>query len=289
MSRIEQLLALTDGVHPDVDAETYHARAIGVVGKGALDRIHHAPAVYRAWIDGLEKADTPALRFGRALHLAILEPARFEQTYVLAPDFGSLRKNDATGTTTEQGRENKKRRDDWHEAHKAAVILDSADGVRMLGMIRAIVAHPLARPLLERGLPEATVIAKCPETGLRAKVRPDDLRDDIGTIVDVKRSEDASPKGFARSIAKYRYHVQDALYRTIAGQAGLPIRHFVFVAVEPEAPYLVAVHSLTEDALRAGHNAWRLDARTLADCLSKDQWPGYDARIHELSLPSWAS
>jgi exodeoxyribonuclease VIII len=210
--------------------------------------------------------------------MALLEPALFARTYLVAPDFGDQRKTD-----------NKKRKADWVAQHARAVVLDSKDGVKMLGMVRAVVAHPLARPLLERGLPEATVIGRCPVTGLRAKVRPDDLREDIGTIVDVKRARDASPRGFARSVADYRYHVQDALYRAVVREVGPDVRHFVFVAVEPEPPHLVAVHSLDLDALRVGHREWQKDAETLARCLEADTWPGYPETINEITLPPWAA
>ena len=110
----------------------------------------------------------------------------------------------------------------------------------------------------------------------------------LGTIADIKSTEDASPDEFRRSIGRYRYHVQDALYRAIFGETGFSVANFIFIAAEKQYPHLVAVHAIDREALDAGHAAWQRDAATLARCLESNVWPGYEERIHEVSLPPWA-
>lgn len=62
--------------------------------------------------------------------------------------------------------------------------------------------------------------------------------------VDLKTARDASPNGFTRAIADHSYDVQRAWYldalRWLTGETA----EMVFVAVEKEPPYLVAVHQL---------------------------------------------
>jgi len=220
--------------------------------------------------------------------MRLLEPDRFRRTYVLAPHFGSLRKNDADGTTTEQGKENKKRRDEWVAAHKESIILPAGEGDALLGMINAIAEHKLARMLLEKGSPEVTAKWSCPATGLPAKVRSDSVRPEIAVISDIKALEDASDDGFRKALSRYGYHRQDALYRAIFGEAGVTIRRFIFIAVEKAAPYLVKLHECTDDAFNAGHASWQRDAATLARCVESGVWPGYPETINKVDLMPWA-
>jgi hypothetical protein len=78
-------VSMTDGLAYGVDAGEYHQKALGVVSKSALDRIHKSPAHYRAWLEGGER-DTPAMSFGRAFHCYVLEPEVFAATYAVVPD-----------------------------------------------------------------------------------------------------------------------------------------------------------------------------------------------------------
>lgn len=102
-------------------------------------------------------------------------------------------------------------------------------------------------------------------------------------IVDLKTTLDASPAGFAKSVAKFRYHVQRAHY-----SEGFDIGNFVFVAVEKTPPYLVAVYVLDEQAEIKGQELRDRDIQLYMDCLENDFWPGYSEDIEELSLPNWS-
>jgi hypothetical protein len=99
----------------------------------------------------------------------------------------------------------------------------------------------------------------------------------------VKTTEDASPAGFARSVATFRYHVQAAHY--LAGTQG---KRFVFIAIEKKAPFAVAVYELDPVSLEVGEIARMADLLTYQMCDSSGQWPGYGNEIAPLTLPSWA-
>ena len=277
---------LAPGLHRGYAESLYHVRELGMVSKGALDRVRRSPAHYRAWVDGAGEPETPPFRFGKALHMRTLEPARFAATYVLEPDFGACRKNDSC--SSEAAKENKTRRDAWRLEHAGANILDSATGAATLGMIEAIANHPLARPLLEGGDPELTVRWTCNDTGLACKARVDHWREDFRAAVDVKSAADASPEAFAKSVANFGYHRQETHYTEGLEACGFPPDHFPFIVVEKTAPYLVAVYELEPEAFALGKRQILRAKRMLADCLERDQWPGYPDRIQKLSLPAWA-
>ena len=100
--------------------------------------------------------------------------------------------------------------------------------------------------------------------------------------MDLKTTRDASPDGFGKSIANYRYHVQSAHYRD-----GFQAGRFVWVAVEIDPPYAVAVY-IDGDEIHARGDGERLsDLRLYAECKASDKWPGYPDEVQNISLPRW--
>ena len=108
----------------------------------------------------------------------------------------------------------------------------------------------------------------------------------VGNIaIDLKTTDDASPKGFARSCYKYRYHVQAAFYTDGHLQAsGEPLEGFFFIAVEKSEPHLVAVYYLNADDIQRGREQYRDDINKFTACLAADGWQGYGDGVQELTL-----
>ena len=277
LATADRLSQWPPGIYPGVPAEAYHRRELGVVNKGALDRLARTPAHYRAWVNGADEPDTPALVFGRALHALVLEPDMFAREWAQQPQFGDLR--------TKAG---KAARDAWQTAHAGVGVLSLDDWTKLHAMREAVMAHPVAGKLFTGGTPEATAVWIDRRTGLVCKARFDQWRDDLVLIGDLKSTEDAGPAAFARSIARYRYHVQDAHYCAGAAALGFPGVRFVFVAVEKTAPYAVAVHMLDVESSSRGEELLAREMDTLTDCLRTDTLPGYPAQVNTIALPNWA-
>lgn len=267
------------GIHPNVLPSVYHRRELGIVSKSALDLVTRSPAHYKAWIDGVAPdEETPALTFGRAFHCAVLEPDRFRSDYSAEPDFGDCRSKD-----------NKARRDAWRDEHAAHELISAESMTTIEGMIASIHAHPLASAIIRDGLSELTISWRDSETGLSCKSRADYFVEKRGMVADVKSCLDASYDAFRRDVVKYRYHVQDALYRAGFAEAGAAVQHFIFVAVEKAPPFAVAVYSLESEGIGKGYSAARADIDLLADCVKRNEFPGYPPGIQELTLPPWAA
>lgn len=269
------LLQLPDGIHENIAAADYHVRVPGLVSKGVLDMVERSPAHAKAWLDGAERNDTSALRFGNALHCALLEPDVFLSRYIIKPKF--------------KGKGSKAAKEAWEAENETALCIDPEDLDVITAMRGAILAHPVAGMLLQDGKSEVTALWTDPETGLRLKSRADYYVPSMRLIVDLKSTEDARPKSFPRSVANFRYHVQDAFYRMVFTGAGYPVERFVFLAVEKDEPYAIAVHMLDEAAQERGRVLMRKNLRELARCVETRMYPGYDEKIHILSLPTWAA
>ena len=208
---------------------------------------------------------TAAMKLGSLTHCAVLEPDQLASRYGIAPD---RRTN----------------------AGKAAVAAMEAAGIeavtapemeQAMAMAASVRSHQAAAALLRDGKAEQSFWFDDIATGLRCKCRPDWYTG--STIVDLKTTVDASPKGFAKSVAQWRYHVQQSHYL-----AGTFAERFVFIAVEKSYPYAVGVYELDADAAQFGDYERRSNLQTIADCRAISEWPGYGNTIQPLSLPKWA-
>lgn len=168
-----------------------------------------------------------------------------------------------------------------------AVPLKTAEYQQVHDMADQLRVHPLAGPLLSGGVAEQTLVWFDEDTWVWCRAMLDYRRG--RTVVDYKTSDDASPAGFRRSIAKYGYPVQRALY--LAGMRALqlaPDPAFLFIAQEKEPPYLVGVYDLDDEAVYAGEVAVRRALERYRDCVASGIWPGYSLDIELISLPPYA-
>lgn len=250
----------------------YHAHP--AISKSGLDKIAKSPAHYKAAREA-EHEGSDALVFGSAFHDYILLPATFQTAYtVLPPDFNGRTK------------EGKAMLESIHQSGQTVLKAEWLTAIE--GMAAAIAAHPKASALLQGGRAEQSIFWTDEDSGIDCRCRPDYLHPG-GIIVDLKSTTDASPEEFARSVAKYRYHVQDAFYSEGYYQAtGQWPRGFVFIAVEKTAPYAVACYSLDDDAKAYGHELFRRDLETLLEAEKSQEWTAYSQEIETLSLPAWA-
>jgi len=270
-----------DGVvEANVPNAVYHARRLGVVSKSALDWLDgKSPAHYKAWVDGLiAEEETPALAFGSAFHCALLEPERFALEYATEPNFGDCRR-----------KEPKQARAAWVSANAGKRSLSPEDAATIAGMVASVKAHPLASRILRDGQAELTVKWQDYATGVQCKCRADYYVPRLRMVADVKSTTDASRDGFRRDVARYSYHVQDALYRAGFNAVGKQVDHFVFVSVEKTVPYAVATYSLDMPSVNRGYTAARRGIEKMAECLASGVWPGYPTEIQEVDVPPWAS
>lgn len=262
------------GVYNGVSFPEYHAWS--VASNSRLNVLRRSAAHLRAYLD--EPTDTPALIQGRAIHCAVLEPDSFASRYARF-------EGDARTKADKELRE-----------HLTAKFGDGfvlkADEFDMCLKARdAIHAHHRASKLLSGdGQNELSLVWDDPETGVRCKARHDRHSPWLvgGAVVDVKTTRDASPREFEKSIYSYGYHRQGALYLSGATTLGLPAGHFVIIAVEKTPPFCVSVCRVSEGALNAGAEQITPLLRRYAECVEKNEWPGYSEDIVDVTLPDYA-
>jgi hypothetical protein len=173
---------------------------------------------------------------GDALHALLLEPDRFDESYLTLDAGDPLPAGlDAAGTT-------------------ARTWLSVDESLALKGMRRAVLTYARA-PLAEwfaQGEKELSIYWT-DQHGGRWKGRPDCFTEDV--ILELKTASDVRPARFAKSRRRYGYDLQAALY--IEGIARLTGRRprFLYVAVESSRPHTVWLHEPTAEELENAQRA----------------------------------
>lgn len=261
-------------------------------------------------IDGMSNVDYqahPALSSSGMK--ALLEcPARFKwnrenPVYKDIYDFGSawhkLALNDESETLvvvdadswrTKAARE---ARDEARAANKIPILVDDlADVQRMIDVLHA---HREATRLLSQpGRIEQSAFWIDEKTGVELKARFDLLPDPVDgqpyLVVDGKTAASSDPQQWMRKAPDYGYPIQDALYRRAVRALDIHDRpDFAFVVQEKEPPHIVTVIRLDAHAKAIGDHLVDKAIRLYAECMERDEWPGYiaDDDYHVGSLPKY--
>jgi hypothetical protein len=287
----------------DEPAEAYHARALHVVNNSGMKVIDtRSPAHFRYWVEEPDaQRETPALRFGKALHSAILEPDLFARTYCVlpgdAPDRPTRAMLEAKGKRSPNSEARIAWWGQWDADHPGSIVLTASDYDRVQGMAASARRHPIASAMIDGGRREVTlrwaesvVLDDGAAVELECKARVDLWQDAMRFFMDLKSTADASPEGFARSVTDYRYHVQHAHYGEGAKACGIDLRAFLFLAIESEPPYVCEPYTVNAAAEERGYQLRERAMRKQAECVRSGRWPGYSdgKTISELTLPGWA-
>lgn len=246
----------------------YHAYA--GISKSGLDLIARSPAHY-AYRSPSEP--TRAMVIGSATHAAILEPEVFAKQYMLLKDVTDRRSSAYKQAVEQFGADN-------------VLTGDEADAVA--GMQAALQLNPSAKQRLDApGWCEVACFATDPITGVLVKCKFDKLLKDLRSV-DLKTTQDL--RDFAKSVANYRYHVQQAFYSDVfEWSTGKQLKGFEFLAVEKDAPNASRILLLDTPSVEYGRKLYREALDVYAECLRNDNWPMPPGDAEYVTLPYWAA
>ena len=175
---------------------------------------------------------TQAMEFGRAFHLAILEPQVFSEQVVVY-----------TGKT-KRG----KAWDEFCQENEGKTIVTEIEFECIKGMENVLFSNKdIARKL--HGNKEVPMVWQDTLSSVLCKGKVDIITG--GQIVDIKTTQDASFEAFRRSAYKYGYNRQAAFYLD-----GFEAKDFVFIVIEKKAPYNVGVYHCSNDFIDSGREEY---------------------------------
>ena len=252
----------------------YHAHK--AISKSKLDAARKSGKHLQDMLFGPPRESTAAFDLGTVLHASALPGEN--------PDEIAVRMPDGMKKTTKDGIAFKKE-------HQGKIILSPADAYLIDQMMLSLREHPFSASLVSgdlKGKAEQSFFCTDSETGLEIKARPDFILEDYSLILDLKTTRDASPRGFQRSVAEFRYFVQASHYLDVVeGATGRRPEAFLFVAVEKTRPFSTAVYMADQAMIDLGKQHAREDLSNIAKWMSEDHYPGYSEQVEEISLPKW--
>jgi len=244
-----------------------------------LKLMEQSPLHYLHGHDGEDTASRGALR---AIHAALLEPETFDVRFPVY--LGKTRRG--------------KEYDAFKAEHPgASAILNPREHWQAMQVRAAVLAHPVAGPLVEaKGWAEHSIQWRyCGQSGPWCKARLDKLIPppptgaDLATIIDLKGYGTSDPRTIARRVVANGAHIQaDHYLDGVAASRGWLCRYLI-ISYEITAPYDVAVVELTaDDALRIGREKREELLAKVVECERSGKWPGRCPEIVPLELPMWA-
>lgn len=255
----------------------------------SIEEYHNHPAISRSGVmlfkksplhfwnryfnHEVEEKNSSALILGNAFHALILEPKLFEDKYCIAPKVDKR---------TSAGKEELAR---FEAANFGKVLLSQEQYEQIFHMSESVSNSKIAYDLIKQGMHEKSAFWTDSKTDVQCKCRPDILTLDM--VCDIKTSSDASYQAFQRDIYNYGYHIQAAMISDgLLSACDANIDEFIFIVIEKEPPYAVAIYCLNKESIELGRKEYQEVLDQYKDCRSKNEWPGYKTR--EITLPAYA-
>lgn len=254
-------IEVTDGAWEGIPNDVYHR--LPQASSSQLRKLERSAAHMVA-----PSESSPALAFGSACHMAVLEPELFSKSYYVKDWDGRTKEGKARAAEV---------------AHMTELRPSDMDAIQ--GMLAALRADRNASAYLwgADGINELSMVGG----GMRCRFDRYVPRHVIG--VDLKTTTDARPDAFARDAAKYGYHLQACHYmKTHEATTGVQLGGFVFVAVEKAYPHGIGIYFFGPQTMQAAEEK---HARLLTDfttAVNKKEFTAYDTTPQELELPAWA-
>ena len=219
-----------------------------------------------------ESVPTKAMEEGTAVHTYFLENELFKNRYCFKPK--------AFNGRTKEGKQ-------WMEEHGHLNILAAEWEENLIHMTHSFLDSPAKIIYDKKGLTELSYFSE-DLGGIKAKCRPDWISSDGHTVVDLKTTQDASPKGFQKSIANFGYHIQSSFYMRVLQNLDVPVKEFIFIAIEKTAPFCVGVYRASMEMLEEGNKKVDEAINQILWCKENDSYPDYTPNeIETISLPPW--
>lgn len=254
---------LPNGLHQMEESEYFGRKALSNSYLWRL--INQTPAHAKAGFS------SPATEFGKASHLAVLEPERANKTLVQGP----------------KDRRGKK----WTEAKEAAekagkILLTESDYNDICDMRDVVWSSSVLAAVLTDKDAKYEQAAFWQYRGHSCKCKVDAAHPH--RIIDYKTAADASVRGFSNSMKSFGYHQQAASYRYGWNQAaGTNVREFVFLVQEKTRPFSAAIYELDAATLAEGWASYNAAIDLEEQCISQANYPGYPAEKVLISLPPY--
>lgn len=268
-------------------------RALPGVSQSALKVIgEQSPAAYR-WQRDHPQEPSPALLLGSAVDCLILEPETWDQRYVLASRWPQAPCACGAGPgqpcRNKDGSESQRchggRRQAEDSQGRRVIDRETHDHARAIA--DAVLSYDLAAVLVRSTEHQVSLEWTDEATGCPCKGRLDLARADLLGDLKTCRKGAAKASGWGRYAGGLGYDYQLAYYTDGWAACTGEVLPWVWLAVETEPPYHVALIQATSEWLEIGRQRYRKALEMWRGCRDIDVWPGYPEGVQLVAPPRW--
>gem|GEM_PF-5707225 len=276
-----QVEDFTPFMNYDLPDTEYHSKKEFISSSACKMILNKSPYYFlQHWCGLIEQEEKDYFNFGRALHMALLMPKEFNDRYVVKPDFGRSKADQALKAK-------------FYKDNEDAVIISDKEKEQITFMIESVLDHRIASEMLKEGVAEVSIFFKEEETNVLCRARPDFIRQDPKTksidIIDVKTTIDAGKSRFSGDIYRYGYHTQLAFYKEAVEKSyGAQVDSVSILAIEKKFPYDAFLYTLDDEDLEEGKKYYKHALRTYVNSRVKDKWPRAQHLAEMIRMPNWS-
>lgn len=271
-SILESHAANPTGWREGMKVDDYHADK-SAVNSSSLKHATKSDWAFSHSFWGPPKEPTDAMKFGTLVHMAILEPIKFKNSYVVEPYFEGPTQD---GKMSSQSKVAKQMRAQWHsELPPGSVVVTIEEQDKIFAMIDSVLAHPTASMLLSNGKPELIGYWADKETGLNLRMMADFMAFNLGTLADLKTCQDSEWEAFRKTgVEGLSYFLQMAMYVDGTEQiTKTKVENKAWIAVENKFPFETRVHEVDEKYDLAGQFQYRENLAKIRNAIDKNCFP----------------
>ena len=224
------------------------------------------------------KPSSPALVIGSGFHTATLEPEKLDDEFAVKPS-----EIDGQGPRTKHYKESFEL---MQKSEPDKQWLAPSDYDLILEMAGSALENPVLRHYMADIDKVVEGTGYFEMEGAKCKVRPDLYIPGAGVVIDLKSTQDASNRGFTKSVRQFGYLFQACWYMHALRLLGEKPKQFVFIAVEKTAPYATAAYTIKESDINKQFSNMERACQLWAACQSSGIWPGYSDMVETLDLGS---
>jgi len=277
-------MEIENGIHTDITIEAYHANRSHI----SATSIKEAKASLKQFDwhrRGLmPKKDGLHFSFGNAFELALLDKVGFETSV-------AIEQQDYWIALANEGREEPYANPRASAKYKAEAskFVSENEGKYLIPakgsqsyeaieqMLTSCYSDATIKKLIEGTEYQLSLFWTDEETGLNLKTRPDICKRKKNVIVNLKTSDDGSPKAFTRELGKWDYPLQACVEISGCLATGLmpQVDNYFWLVVEKTEPYNATIYEFTESDIRSTMMEYEYLVNMIAKAQKENLWPGY--------------
>lgn len=226
------------------------------------------------WFKKAANKSSDSQEFGTFIHMAILEPELFHQTYFVFDDSAIVEKLiDGGAKNARATKEYKEWVADQMADNAGRIALPQSDFDAGCIVQDRLSRDSRYKEFIVPSTKETSIYVERFYESVSVKIRPDSFFSSLEC--DVKTTKAVDPKGFFYEVLKYKYHLQRALYRDVGNAAGLGLDKSVILAISNKAPFEHEFYFIPENLIEEGRGMYQAGLANIARIRTGEVYDGY--------------